>query len=873
MKHHSAQAFLIGVKDYQHVQPLRTPLNDIRDLGQVLSAKYDYTVHTSENPTLEGLNLFMQRILSEVQSTRNSEDSFVLLYFAGHGIAQDSEKGIRGYLIPADGRAEDKTTWLSMEDLLSVVEELPNRHTLVMLDCCFSGSLRWASKHRTLGRFAEQENLYRQHYHYFMARTSCQVITSAAPDQLALDFLRRGTETNRSPFAECIIRGLQGEADTVPDKVITCAELFTYLQNQLVAVSSQYENPQNASLFPLDKHDFGEYLFFMDGFDPDNLALREYHNPYRGLSAYEPNDQGDFFGRSQAIEALLIEVKNNQLTVVLGASGSGKSSLVKAGIVPRLPGGRVGKIPVIKPGLTPLAELPDPATFDILVIDQLEQLVTQAEEKDAIIFLQRVGDMLGSGKKIIATLRIDYESRLPKTPELDNYWHRYYVPLFSAEELREVIVTPTFRQGRFIVPMSLVDRVIEEVIHYPGSLPLLSFTMRQLFERCKDTPYRNITDKDYEALGGVIGALQKKADAVYEALPDEMHRITMRHLMLRMVSLTGGETAGKRVLKSELIFNHQEENKRIAKVVGVLEEERLVHAGKDSEGSEFYEPSHDALIQIWKQMQEWVKDFTADNILLHARLQAALAEYSAKGNRWNHLWHFNPNRQLLLKKPKTDGIPVTLNEAENQFIRKSRQLSTRIWTGLAALVLSVIVGLSGLTLWARDEQNTAEQNAITAKKNEVLANTQTEFAKQKEREATEQAKIAERETKNAKNELETRIAAEKREKTERLNKLIAEGGAYRKEKKFDEALKAYFEGIEIGVANSTQMLNALIDSTNEEKNNHEFDFNLRTGLALKEANQITTALRYLQKARESKPNHKEVEEAIRQCNAILTTKQ
>ena len=200
-------------------------------------------------------------------------------------------------------------------------------------------------------------------------------------------------------------------------------------------------------------------------------------------------------------------------------------------------------------------------------------------------------------------------------------------------------------------------------------------------------------------------------------------------------------------------------------------------------------------------------------------------------------------------------------------------MSTRIWTGLAALVLSVIVGLSGLTLWARGEQDKAEQNAITAKKNEVVAITQTEFAKQKEREATEQAMIAERETKNAKNELETRIAAEKREKTERLNKLIAEGGAYRKEKKFDEALKAYFEGIEIGVANSTQMLNALIDSTNEEKNNHEFDSNLRTGLALKEANQITTALRYLQKARDSKPHQEGIEEAIFQCKNILSARQ
>ena len=187
--------------------------------------------------------------------------------------------------------------------------------------------------------------------------------------------------------------------------------------------------------------------------------------------------------------------------------------------------------------------------------------------------------------------------------------------------------------------------------------------------------------------------------------------------------------------------------------------------------------------------------------------------------------------------------------------------------------MMVIIGLSVLTLWARSEQDRAKQSAITAKKNEVEATKQARIAELKQIEATQQTKIAEREKENAKNELETRIAAEKREKNERVNKLIAEGGTYRKEQKFEEALKAYVDAIEIGLANFTPQLNALIDSTNKEKNNHEFDFNFHTGLQLKEANQITTALRYLQKAHESKPGRKDVEEAILQCKTVLKSRQ
>jgi hypothetical protein len=361
---------------------------------------------------------------------------------------------------------------------------------------------------------------------------------------------------------------------------------------------------------------------------------------------------------------------------------------------------------MIKPGLTPLAELPPANTYDILVIDQLEQLVTQATEQDAKIFLERMAELLQSGKKIITTLRLDYESRLPKTPALAPFWHRYLVPPFSAEELREIIVTPTYRQGHFIVPMTLVDRIIEEVIHYPGALPLLSFTMRQLFERCKDQPFGNITPADYEALGGVIGALQRKADAVHDALPDDAHRNTMRCLMLRMVSLTGGQAAGRRVLLDDLHFADPAENARIKTVRAQLEEERLIVAGTDHSGQGYVEPVHDALVNTWDKVKEWVKGLGDGNLLLHNELDGAAAKYRREGRRAEHLWHNSPS----LEQTKRVEQQFLLNEQEEIFLVKSRRKRRWNRVRLWVIVVGVMMGLGGLGFVANEQRINAENN-------------------------------------------------------------------------------------------------------------------------------------------------------------------
>ncbi|MTB51695.1 caspase family protein [Lewinella sp. W8] len=697
-------AFLVGVKDYGHLNSLSTPLNDIRALGDLLSKEFDFEVDLCENPNIDTLKDYFGKHIPDRLGGVNY-NAQVLVYFAGHGFAENSEDGINGYLIPSNGVPWNKSSWYSMEKMIDCLGNLEVKHLLLLLDCCFGGAIRWASRYRA-SNFLLYNKLSIQHYKYFIESPSWQVLTSTAPNQSALDFIDHGLGADHSPFAKCILDGLKGEADLNPDKVITTSELFTYVQNRLTVISNKNNNKQNAGLYPLKKHNNGEFLFFMDGFNPDDLNPIHFRNPYKGLGAYDTSDEPLFFGRKDTIVELLEKIKDEALTVVIGASGIGKSSLVKAGIVPRLSENL--QVEIIEPGRRPLKELNNIGVYDILIVDQLEQLVTQSNKVESLLFWKSIEKNIVSGKKIIVTVRIDFEKQLGIPEVLEKKWQsgRYLVPPFSTEELREIIVTPALRVGRFFQPINLVDEIIDEVIHYPGSLPLLSFTMEQLFENCKDDLFRNISKAEYVNLGGVTGALQTSADQTYQSLGEKAVKVTkeqatMCKLLLRMVSISGGETAGKRVYSYELEFDSQEENVRIARVLKLLIDKRLINARKDFEDQVYYEPSHDALVRTWRMMQGWIKEIKAENLLLHSRLGNAILDFERNKIKSKFLWHNNANLQLI------EESPLSLNRKENSFVNASK--NQRRWNTIKvwSVVFVAFAIISGLGIYANKERKSA----------------------------------------------------------------------------------------------------------------------------------------------------------------------
>jgi uncharacterized caspase-like protein len=174
-------AVVIGIDDYANgIPPLRTAVNDARRMAQVLAQQHGYDARLIvEKVTLARLRALFTKTLP----TMADESDRLLVYFAGHGIALDSDDGPAGYLVPQNARPEDRDTLLPMSDLHNWLTALPCRHMLAILDCCFAGAFRWAS---TRSLLPIPEVIHRERYDRFVRDPAWQVLTSAAYDQEAL---------------------------------------------------------------------------------------------------------------------------------------------------------------------------------------------------------------------------------------------------------------------------------------------------------------------------------------------------------------------------------------------------------------------------------------------------------------------------------------------------------------------------------------------------------------------------------------------------------------------------------------------------------------------------------------------------------------
>jgi hypothetical protein len=305
----SSLAVLIGIDQYADGVPvLRTPVHDATKLASILEQDHGFKAEAfvNEDATIEKL----RRLFSDL-ATRVGVDDRVLFYFAGHGIALESNEGPTGYLLPQDATRDSTDRYLSMVELNEALSALRCRHMLIILDCCFAGAFRWSS---TRDLALAPENLFRERYVWFVRDAAWQAIASAAHDQKALDVAvgealgERGQSAGHSPFAKALMDGLTGNADRLRadgtgDGVITATELFLHLEEQLMPLPGSGRPRQTPILWPLAKHDKGQFVFLVPGKDPDlppAPPLDPEANPWRGLKTYESMHAGLYFGRRRA---------------------------------------------------------------------------------------------------------------------------------------------------------------------------------------------------------------------------------------------------------------------------------------------------------------------------------------------------------------------------------------------------------------------------------------------------------------------------------------------------------------------------------------------------------------------------------------------
>jgi WD40 repeat protein len=334
--------------------------------------------------------------------------------------------------------------------------------------------------------------------------------------------------------------------------------------------------------------------------------------PYKGLATYSVDDRDTFFGRDGQIALCLDRLRTVSVLVVCGPSGSGKSSLVRAGLVPALQ--RPDRpVTVIVPGADPLTALAaatgSPCT---LVVDQFEELFA-AEVADEVVrqFCAAVAARADAHPPVVLTVRADHLTELAVDPALGQLVERglHFVAPLTTEELRAAIEGPA-RQAGLRVEHGLVELVARDAEGEPGALPMLSHALAETWRRRDGSV---LTVEGYLASGGIRGAVARSADQLYEALSAEQ-RPLLRSLMLRLVVPSPeGDPMCCRLPTSTL-----RGDERRQRVVAELVRARLLTTDEDT-----VELAHEALARAWPRLRSWLDDDAAGQRIVRHLATAA----------------------------------------------------------------------------------------------------------------------------------------------------------------------------------------------------------------------------------------------------------
>jgi hypothetical protein len=366
-----------------------------------------------------------------------------------------------------------------------------------------------------------------------------------------------------------------------------------------------------------------------DGTDTRPFVFR----PYRGLLAFEAAQTPFFYGREAEREETvgdleaLIAAGKTRLLVVAGASGTGKSSLVRAGAVPDILATRGGtwEHAIIRPGADPLDTLEaalaartDPTRPLLLVVDQLEEIFTHTKDRDVrLAFARRLWAVASEDTNVacILSLRVDFLGRCGEL-RLDDAGtrldavaydeaHRVFVAQMAPSQLLAAITRPAERVG-LVLQDGLAERIVAEVGMEPGALPLMQYTLDLLWQGRRG---RQLTVDVYEALGGVVGSLERRADALLDELEDE-ELLQARRMLTQLVGLGDDDTGDtRRRVPVEQLWPDDPRERRVAEaVLRRFVDERLLVRDDRTQGGATVEIAHEALIRRWDRLREWLGD-------------------------------------------------------------------------------------------------------------------------------------------------------------------------------------------------------------------------------------------------------------------------
>ncbi|WP_375466457.1 pentapeptide repeat-containing protein [uncultured Nostoc sp.] len=727
----SRDALVVGINTYDRLKCLNAPAADAEAIAQILQQYGELrvtrlpAVKDKENETIRigkqtkvSLTQLEKAIVQLFKPDGKPPDT-ALLYFSGHGLRKN--QGIQeGFLATSEVNPDAGNWGLSLQWLRRLLQESEVRQQIVILDCCYSGEVL---------NFVEADPGDRG-----KGRDRCFIAASR-------DFEVAFEEINsqHSVLTAALLKGLEPKQDR-------------WVSNYTLV-----------DLLNQEHHPFPQRPIFANSGEAINLT-RKWNSspvystvqisaicPYKGLSYFDCTeaDAKLFYGRTALTDELLEKVRSGNFLAVLGASGSGKSSVVRAGLLyqlklgRRLSGSDTWQLKIFRPGINPLqnlalafveSELSDIERASqlakaeeliargavglgqlitgrqtqrvVLVVDQFEEAFTLCQDiaKRQKFFECLLGALQRHDNKLclVITMRVDFFDMRIKQEYgglakkiQDNL---VTVTTMSREELTKAIFKPA-KQVNLEVEPELILQMIVDVESSPVSLPLLQYTLTEIW---KQRTEERLTLNAYTRLGGVRGTLQKRATEVYESLLPEEQQITKR-IFLELTQLgEGTEDTRKQVLQRDFVTLQYPEVVINSVIQRLTDEKLIVSSSLLKKGSGLdqvavIDVAHEALIRHWSLLRQWIEE-NRDILRQKRKIEAAAVEWRDRGKAEDDL--FQGNRLRSAKDfHEQQAEDWKLSDLAIEFIqvsikqKRNNRLKFVGFVLIIPLIMSVIVGI------------------------------------------------------------------------------------------------------------------------------------------------------------------------------------
>ncbi|MGK7938993.1 MAG: caspase family protein [Crocosphaera sp.] len=683
------EALIVGIDEY----PIYTTLHkltvarkDAEDVAKRLE-NYGYErfriqrlpqqpYQKGDDPNVSRLGVKLEELEDKIKNLFNPPSQqetpdLALFYFSGHGWRTIVDEKEDTFLATSDVYTPKGIYGISVSWLGEQIQKSPVNKIIIWLDCCFSGEL----------------------INYLPDNKDYCLISATRSFETGLEI-----SYEQGLFTRTLLEGLN--PDNYADGIVDSHKLKEFIEKQMVQTSQR----------PLIENSLGSILL------TTRYSLADFKDecPYRSLSYFTETrkDAEVFYGRSKITNYLMSRVQKDRFFCILGASGSGKSSLLRAGFLYQLKLGQVIKssnlwtyLTPFSPTEKPLQQLEDtcrgiiyyaPTNANdtssnendeptnlinnnpiIMIIDQFEECFTMCDESIREAFFKQLIKLLNNypNLHIIIGMRADFRGRLREHKNLVDCLNKPYINIehLNREEIEEAIAQPAEKSG-ILIESSLKQQLINDVEDYPGSLPLLQYTLTRLWQETRNKGERFLTLKTYQDLGGIEGTLEKHADEVYNSLDDKQKEIAQR-IFLELTQVGDTYDVRRRVYLNDLVNEHHT-FKQLNAVTQILADERnrlivrdikrqpsnpkiviiflcrvnllrLANLFRQKRGKKLVDlreiinpqPSkiqidvvHEALIRHWQRLQKWQYQY-GTAIVTERKIEAEAEEWHKKGRK------------------------------------------------------------------------------------------------------------------------------------------------------------------------------------------------------------------------------------------------